>query len=49
VATPIRFSLPLLERFLGGERAVDAERLERWRQVSPSAVRRAAAAGAVRE
>lgn len=33
-------SLQLLERFLGGERAMDAERLERWRRVTPSATRR---------
>jgi 2-hydroxychromene-2-carboxylate isomerase len=33
-------SLPLLERFLGGETAVDSERIERWRQVKASAVRR---------
>jgi 2-hydroxychromene-2-carboxylate isomerase len=34
-------SLPLLERFLGGERALDAKRLERWRSVGSSATRRA--------
>jgi 2-hydroxychromene-2-carboxylate isomerase len=34
-------SLPVLERFLGGERALDAERLERWRRVTASATRRA--------
>jgi 2-hydroxychromene-2-carboxylate isomerase len=34
-------SLPLLERLLGGENAVDAARLARWRSVQPSAVRRA--------
>ncbi len=27
-------SLPLMERFLAGERATDAERLERWRRVT---------------
>jgi 2-hydroxychromene-2-carboxylate isomerase len=32
-------SLPLLERFLGGEDAIDAERIERWRHVKPSATR----------
>jgi 2-hydroxychromene-2-carboxylate isomerase len=32
-------SLPLLDRFLGGESAIDAERLERWRRVTPSATR----------
>jgi 2-hydroxychromene-2-carboxylate isomerase len=33
-------SLSLLDRFLGGERAVDAARLEQWRRVVPSATRR---------
>jgi 2-hydroxychromene-2-carboxylate isomerase len=33
-------SLPLLDRFLGGERAVDAERLALWRALVPSATRR---------
>jgi 2-hydroxychromene-2-carboxylate isomerase len=33
-------SLPLLERFLGGERAMDADKLARWRLVTPSAQRR---------
>jgi 2-hydroxychromene-2-carboxylate isomerase len=33
-------SLPLLERFLRGERAIDAETAERWRRVTPSATRR---------
>jgi 2-hydroxychromene-2-carboxylate isomerase len=32
-------SLALLERFLAGERAVDAERIERWRRVRASAIR----------
>jgi 2-hydroxychromene-2-carboxylate isomerase len=32
-------SLPLLERFLAGERAVDASYIERWRRVKPSATR----------
>lgn len=32
-------SLPLLERFLGGERAIDPDTLERWRRVSASATR----------
>jgi len=34
-------SLPLLDRFLGGERAADAAWIERWRGVVPSATRRA--------
>ncbi len=33
-------SLPLLERFLGGERAADPKTIERWRAVTPSATRR---------
>jgi 2-hydroxychromene-2-carboxylate isomerase len=33
-------SLPLLERFLAGENAVDAAYVERWRRVTPSATRR---------
>jgi 2-hydroxychromene-2-carboxylate isomerase len=33
-------SLPLLERFLDGERVMDAERIERWRRLVPSATRR---------
>lgn len=32
-------SLPLLERFLEGEDAVDAERIKAWRAVAPSATR----------
>jgi 2-hydroxychromene-2-carboxylate isomerase len=35
-------SLPLLDRFLGGENAVDAAVVERWRRVAPSATRRSA-------
>jgi len=35
-------SLPLLERFLGGDRALDPGRIERWRRVPASAVRRSA-------
>lgn len=34
-------SLPLLDRFLGGERPMDAERLARWRALVPSATRKA--------
>jgi 2-hydroxychromene-2-carboxylate isomerase len=34
-------SLPLLDRFLGGERPLDAERLARWRALVPSATRKA--------
>jgi 2-hydroxychromene-2-carboxylate isomerase len=33
-------SLPLLERFLAGEGAVDPALVERWRRVKPSATRR---------
>lgn len=35
-------SLPLLDRFLGGERAVDEAELARWRAIRPSAQRRGA-------
>ncbi len=33
-------SLPLLERFLDGEKSADADRISRWRRVIPSAIRR---------
>jgi 2-hydroxychromene-2-carboxylate isomerase len=33
-------SLPLIERFLGGERAIDSQQLARWLRVVPSAQRR---------
>jgi 2-hydroxychromene-2-carboxylate isomerase len=33
-------SLPLIDRFLSGEKAFDAERLARWRALVPSAQRR---------
>ena len=36
-------SLPHLERFLRGERAVDARAIERWERVAPSATRKGGA------